>query len=256
MPCAMYLIPVCEARPKPITWMYKKFLIKTTSIAFGIALLMAGLFFDWSTASSSAQAQQQAMPTSTLSPFERLAEPTLPARPLQADQGAQDYWLYCLPCHGDRGQGLTEEFRQTYPPDEVNCWQSGCHGKRPYENGFTLPTSIPPLIGTGALQKFENAAILRAYIFAAMPYWKPGSLTEEQSWRVTSFLLRENGKWAAQDELSASNADSLLVGPPRATPTPQPAPSDAAWISAPLLFIVGSIVLILFWVLLGMFRKK
>lgn len=216
---------------------------------------MAGLFFDSSPASSFNQIQQ-ATPVNTLSPFERLAEPTLPAQPLQADQGAQDYWLYCLPCHGDRGQGLTEEFRETYPPEEANCWQAGCHGKSPYENGFTLPTSIPPLIGTGALQKFENSAILRSYIFAAMPYWKPGSLTEEQSWRVTSFLLRENGKWAAQDELSASNADLILVGPPHATPTPQPAPIDASWILSPLFFIVGFIVLILFFVLLRMFGKK
>ena len=216
---------------------------------------MAGLFFDWSPASSFGQIQQ-ATPVNTLSPFERLAEPTLPAQPLQADVGAQDYWLYCLPCHGDRGQGLTDEFRQTYPPEETDCWESGCHGKRPYENGFTLPATIPPVIGSGTLGKFQNAALLRSYIFAAMPYWKPTSLTEEETWQVTAFLLRENNLWTGQDELNASNADLILVGPPHATPTPQPAPIDASWILSPLFFIVGFIVLILFLVLLRMFRKK
>ena len=139
---------------------------------------MARLFFDGGIAFS---AIQQPTPTSTLSPLERLAKPTLPAEPSQADLGAQNYWLYCLPCHGDRGQGLTDEFRETYPPEEVNCWQSGCHGERPYDNGFKLPAGIPALVGADALQKFPNAAILQAYIQAAMPFWKPGSLAEEES---------------------------------------------------------------------------
>lgn len=37
-----------------------------------------------------------------------LAPPTVPA-PNQADEGAQLYWLHCQPCHGDQGQGLTDE---------------------------------------------------------------------------------------------------------------------------------------------------
>jgi len=216
---------------------------------------MAGLFFDGGTASSFDQ-QQQATPVNTLSPFERLEKPTLPPEPSQADLGAQDYWLYCLPCHGDRGQGLTDEFRETYPPEEVDCWQSGCHGKSPYEFGFTLPRNIAAVIGPGALQKFPTAANLRGYIFAAMPFWKPGSLTEEQSWQVTAFLLRENGKWTAQDELSASNADLILVGPPQAIPSPQPPPTEASLILSTLPFIVGFVVLILLLILLRKIRKK
>jgi cytochrome c len=148
---------------------------------------------------------------STLDPFERLAEPTLPAEPSQADHGAQDYWLYCLPCHGDRGQGLTDEFRETYPPDEVDCWQSGCHGKRPYEFGFTLPTQIPPVIEDHALAKFTDAAQLNAYIRATMPYWNPGTLTEEEAWRVTAFLLRENNLLDVETQLNAENAASVKI---------------------------------------------
>lgn len=182
-----------------------------------MALLFAGLFFDIDTVAS------QAVATPTI---DRLAQPTLPADPTQADQGSQVYWLSCLPCHGDRGQGLTDEFRQTYPVEDQNCWISGCHGKRPYDNGFTLPTAIPAIVGPNTLQKFETAASLRSYIFAAMPYWKPASLTEEETWQVTAYILRESKRLPADMELNASNAASVLVGPPVATSTPQPGPDS------------------------------
>jgi len=41
---------------------------------------------------------------------DRLAPPPTVASPAQADVGAQVYWLNCQPCHGDRGQGLTDEW--------------------------------------------------------------------------------------------------------------------------------------------------
>ena len=225
--------------------MFTRFLFRTGAIALGIALLTAGLFFDGGTASS---IDQQSTPVSTLDPFERLAEPTLPAEPSQADHGAQDYWLYCLPCHGDRGQGLTDEFRETYPPDEVNCWQSGCHGKRPYEFGFTLPTQIPAVIEDHALAKFTDAAQLNAYIRATMPFWNPGSLTEEEAWRVTAFLLRENGLLNGSTELNASNAPSVKI--PRAillTPAGTQQPTDIQKGNGTVVGViaVGAVVLIL-----------
>lgn len=184
----------------------------------GLALLFAGLFFD-ADVSAATRVQADSTPAA-----DRLAEPTLPAVPSQADHGAQVYWLSCMPCHGDVGQGLTDEFRATYPPEEEYCWESGCHGPNPYESGFTLPKKIPAVIGETALAKFTDAAQLHAYIRAAMPFWKPGSLTEEESWRVTSFLLRQNGLWEASTELNASNAAGVKI--PRAaflTPVVTPA---------------------------------
>ena len=225
--------------------MFTRFLFRTGAIALGIALLTAGLFFEGGIASP---VLQEPTPVSTLDPIQRLAEPTLPAQPSQADHGAQDYWLYCLPCHGERGQGLTEEFRETYPPDEVNCWQSGCHGKRPYEFGFTLPTQIPAVVDHSALSKFTDAAQLNAYIRATMPYWNPGSLTEDEAWRVTAFLLRENDLWDASTELNASNAADVKI--PRGsllTPaaTPQPASIQEGNGTLVGVIAVGLIVLIL-----------
>ena len=199
--------------------MTTQFFFRVSFVALIIALLMAGLFFENGIASP---VGQSSTPTATLDPFERLAKPTVPAEPSQADLGAQDYWLYCLPCHGDRGQGLTDEFRETYPPDEVNCWQSGCHGRSPYENGFTLPTAIPAVIGENSLQKFPNAAVLQSYIFAAMPYWDPGSLKEEEVWRITAFLLRSNGLWEAREELNGSNAGEVVVSSAALTPVATP----------------------------------
>lgn len=220
------------------------------SAPFGIALLLAGLFFD-SGVARSVDLQTTPMPTA-----DRLAKPTSPPSPSQADYGAQVYWLSCLPCHGDRGQGLTEEFRQTYPPEEQYCWESGCHGKRPYDNGFTLPMNIAAVIGPGTLQKFPTAANLRGYIFAAMPFWKPGSLTEEQSWQVTAFLLRENGLWQGAVDLDSSNARGLQIpgGTPTLVATPQqdgvPKGSEK---SVGILFLGA---LLLLFALLFIFKKS
>jgi mono/diheme cytochrome c family protein len=214
-------------------------------IALGIALLIAGLFFDGGEASPSLQT----MPTP-----DRLAEPTLPPVPSQADYGAQVYWLSCLPCHGDRGQGLTDEFRAAYPPEEQYCWERGCHGENPYESGFTLPKAIPAVIAPQALAKFSDAAQLQAYIRAAMPFWKPGSLTEEEAWRVTAYLLRQNGLWEGIEELNASNAAEIRIL--RETPTPPPTAEQAqveersgvvSWgMMVAALVILGGILLLVF----------
>ncbi|HNE70507.1 MAG TPA: c-type cytochrome [Anaerolineales bacterium] len=219
--------------------MQYRFFSQLLLVTIGMALLFAGLFFDIDTVAS------QAVATPTI---DRLAQPTLPADPTQADQGSQVYWLSCLPCHGDRGQGLTDEFRQTYPVEDQNCWISGCHGKRPYDNGFTLPTAIPAIVGPNTLQKFETAASLRSYIFAAMPYWKPASLTEEETWQVTAYILRESKRLPADMELNASNAASVLVGPPVATSTPQPGPDSVInldEIQRPVLIVAVLVVALL-----------
>jgi len=197
----------------------KKYLAHLFLFPLGLALLFAASLFQEGTALT---IQAGSTPTATLSPFERLAEPTLPASPSQADEGAQSYWLLCLPCHGDRGQGLTDEFRTTYPPDEEYCWERGCHGERPYENGFKLPMHVPAVIGPdAALGKFSTAAHLQGFILAAMPYWSPGSLTEDESWKITAFLLRENGV-SFGGELNGTNAEQILLSLPGLPPTPTP----------------------------------
>src|SRR5688572_23546779 len=74
----------------------------------------------------SAAQETTATPAPVLTPavtptIDRLAAPPTVENPNQADEGAQLYWLHCLPCHGDQGQGLTDEWRAQYPPEDQNC---------------------------------------------------------------------------------------------------------------------------------------
>lgn len=197
--------------------MQKNALLYFIFAPFGIALLFAGLFLQNGFADNNFD-----LPTITPVPtLDRLAKPTLPAQPRQADYGSQVYWLNCSPCHGDRGQGLTDEFRQQYPPEDQNCWKSHCHGNVTYENGFTLPKVVPQLIGRGSLAKFSTAANLYGFIHQAMPFQRPGVLTNAEYYQLVAFLLRQNGLIDSNTEVNASNAASIIISSPTPIPTPQ-----------------------------------
>jgi hypothetical protein len=131
-------------------------------------------------------------PTPTI---DRLAPPPTVENPTQPDEGAYLYWLNCQPCHGDVGQGLTDEWRAQYPPEEQYCWGRGCHGERPYENGFTLPEEVPALIGEGSLERFETMGQVYHYSRITMPFNAPGSLDEDDYLAITAFLAREHDAW-------------------------------------------------------------
>jgi hypothetical protein len=196
-------------------------LLKIFLFPLGVALLLATFWFQGGTALSTSS-------TNKITPTpDRLAKPTLPAEPSQADYGAQVFWLYCMPCHGDKGQGLTDEFRMIYPPDHQDCWKSGCHGKRPYTNGWTLPPIVPRLIGDGALNNFPNAASLHGFISSAMPFQAPGTMDDKLYWQVTAFLVRQNGLWDGQGEINASNAGQIPIQSVTAVPSLVPVPSMA-----------------------------
>ncbi len=146
----------------------------------------------------------------TMSIPDRLAPPPLPAQPTQADYGAHVYWLACMSCHGDRGQGLTDEWRSAWAPGDQNCWQSKCHAANHPPEGFMLPYSVPPVIGAGTLTKFMTAADLYAYLKARMPWHQPGSLSDEQYWQLTAYLVRANGLLpTAAMTLTSANAHTV-----------------------------------------------
>lgn len=222
--------------------MYKKTLVKFTFLPFGIALLVAGLFFQLGSVSAFGT---QVTPVATQ---DRLAEPTLPAVPSQADRGAQVYWLNCSPCHGDRAQGLTDEFRQQYPTEDQNCWKSRCHGNVTYENGFKLPKVVPALVGSGTLAKFPSAANLYGFIHAAMPFQKPNSLSDEKYYQIVAFLLRQNGLIDSSTIIDGSNAAQIVVS--RATPTPavQQNPVQNQSSGTSIIILIGAAIVILFFV--------
>lgn len=168
--------------------------------------------------------------TATPTPDRLAAPPTVPA-PTQADEGAQLYWLHCQPCHGDQGQGLTDapddDWRAQYPMEDQFCWNSGCHGERPYENGFTIPRQIPALIGSDSLSKFGTVADVYAYIRAAMPRQVPGTLADEEYLAIVAFLARAHGVWDGES-VTAVSAENIILNAEVLTPEPTPTPLATA----------------------------
>jgi hypothetical protein len=126
-----------------------------------------------------------------------------------------------MACHGDRGQGLTEEWRSAWSPGDQNCWQSKCHAANHPPQGFELPVIIPGLIGEGTLPRFETAADLELFICERMPWYAPRTLDETTCWQLAAFLLRENGVLPDGVQLDATNADSVPVNPNVASPINQ-----------------------------------
>lgn len=157
--------------------------------------------------------------------IDRLAAPPTVAVPNQADEGAQLFWLHCQPCHGDQGQGLTDDWRAQYPPEDQNCWDSGCHGERPYDPAFQLPTAVPAIIGDGTLQKFQTLDGVYRYVSVAMPYFFPGDLTQEEYLAIVAHMARANGVWDG----APLTVDTLINYPLHAAAgvqsTPQPTPT-------------------------------
>ena len=148
----------------------------------------------------------------TMSIPDRLAPPFMPEHPTQADLGAHTYYLYCMACHGDRGQGLTTEWRSAWSVGDQNCWQSKCHAANHPPEGFRLPTTVPPVIGKGILDRYQTAGNLHIYISTRMPWHMPGSLKDDQYWQLTAFLARANDLLPGDVSLTPANAASFLWG--------------------------------------------
>jgi len=149
-------------------------------------------------------------PTATPASWLRL--PQMPDSATQADYGAEIYRLVCQDCHGDRGQGLTDEWRSTWAPEDQNCWQSRCHASNHPPEGFILPTFAPPLLGPGSLSNHETALDLYNYIRLRMPFHNPGSLQDWEYMQLTAFLVRER-ELAVDLPLDATGAANLILSP-------------------------------------------
>ncbi|WP_376791913.1 c-type cytochrome [Thermoflexus sp.] len=184
--------------------------------------------------------------------------PVGPARAYQekeAERGAAVFARRCSTCHGDRGQGLTDEWRATWPPTHQNCWKANCHGPQPYpENGFTLPRVVPALIGPNTLRRFATAADLYAYIRARMPFHAPGSLAEEDYRAVTAFLLQQHGIPADDQPFDPEAAQRIPLG--RAVPREEGvlgrirhafSPQDLPWWAGGIVGFAGLVGGALWW---------
>ncbi len=190
-------------------------------IAAGI--LTFGIAFSASAVTGTSAALQQPTAVISVTPtFDsaRLAQPPTVYPPAQADTGAQTYWGMCMSCHGDKGQGLTEDWANSFPPEEKNCWDSGCHADDAPANSFILPqTGIPALAGAGTLARFPNTFELYRYIRENMPFARAGSLTSEEAWALTAYILRMNDREISNFTLDETSGAAIAlhhkVAPPK-----------------------------------------
>jgi mono/diheme cytochrome c family protein len=158
------------------------------------------------------------MPPVSTPTFDRLAPPPMPENPSQADLGAKVYYGVCMACHGDHGQGLTEEWRATRGEDS-NCWQSGCHGSDHPPEGFLInKTCCTAVMGQGTLIRFRNGQDLFEYVSVYMPWWKPGYLKTEEYWQVTAYLLHVHNALPKGVTVDKTNAYIFNVHPSGSMP--------------------------------------
>jgi hypothetical protein len=179
----------------------------------------------------------------TISPtptYDPLAEPPLPEDPSDLELGRNLYWHWCMPCHGDRGQGLTDEFRAIWEPDHQNCWDRGCHGGQGLEEGFPIPTIVPGIANTTHLAHFASVQELSSYLEKTHPPQSPGSLERREYQTIALFVFTMNGR-------------SLIEFPATAAPVPfvtqtltsseesipRPIPMCSLFGIAMLLFLAG-----------------
>ena len=172
---------------------------------------------------------------STTIPKAQASEPT------QVDRGKAVYLHYCSTCHGDRGQGLTDEWRATFPPRDQNCWQSKCHALNHPPEGFVFPHIVPAVAGPDALTKFNTAQQLYGFISKAMPYYAPGLLTSDQYTDITAFLLTLNN--VNFDGTLTPDTESLIHLRPQTSDEAQPASYPAIVLIAVVISGVAGVTM-------------
>jgi mono/diheme cytochrome c family protein len=141
---------------------------------------------------------------------DRLAVPVLPESPTQVESGQYLYYFHCMPCHGDRGQGLTDEWRQVWVEDHRNCWGRNCHAGRSEMDAFYIPRVVPPVSGSPqALGSFQAPEDLFVFLQQTQPPQRPGALSEEEYWALTAFLLDQNDRLPSEAQGPAGLGHSI-----------------------------------------------
>ncbi|HEX2998240.1 MAG TPA: hypothetical protein VHP14_25670 [Anaerolineales bacterium] len=169
----------------------------------------------------------------TLTPtYDPLAEPPLPDHPTEYELGRNLYWHWCMTCHGDQGQGLTDEFRSIWPSDHQNCWGRGCHAGKEGDMGFPIPTVVPALVDEHRLSQFSSQQALTDYLEITHPPQSPGILKPEEYQAIAHFVFTMNGRLP----VSTSSA-----GTPAPAPTPTMTPQEE---STPAAFPISIMILL------------
>lgn len=153
--------------------------------------------------------QTDLTPTPTYDP---LVETPLPENPTELELGANLYWHWCMPCHGDVGQGLTDEFRGIWEEDHQNCWGRGCHAGHSGDMGFPIPTVVPAIVLQDQLARFPSLQTLADFLQATHPPQHPGILEGREYHAIAAYVFEMNER-------------PLEEAAPSATPAPLPTPT-------------------------------
>jgi hypothetical protein len=145
-------------------------------------------------------------------------------------------------CHGDRGQGLTDEWRNVLPSPDNNCWRSKCHAANHPVGGFVFPHQVPAVTGPDFLVSFKNAGALHDFIQSKMPWQAPGSLKPDEYWELTAFLIRLNGYKLGVTVLDAQSAAQIDFSG-KAVNHKAPAPGQIGLIFVALAFVYFGVVI-------------
>lgn len=117
------------------------------------------------------------------------------------DQGASVYNEHCAMCHGDNGQG----------------------GQAPaLAGGIGTLTMAHPVTTVGSYWPY--ATTLFDYIRRAMPFNAPQSLTNDQVYAVSAFILWLNGIVPRQTELNAEDLPKVAMPNRHGFTSPDPRP--------------------------------
>lgn len=124
-----------------------------------------------------------------------------------ADAGDAVFQRWCSTCHGDRGQGLTPEWRATWSADHQNCSQRFCHGPDHPPGAAHIPNNtVPALIGPDTLGRFDTPQELYTYTRTEMPRGWEGHLSSDEYRALTVFLVYHRRLEAGDDPPSTGAA--------------------------------------------------
>ena len=118
----------------------------------------------------------------------------LPAGSGTPEQGSTVYAGACASCHGANGEGKPPAYPQLV---------GGPRGNFNFATDFKIPRTIG--------NYWPYATTLYDYIRRAMPFTAPGSLTPDQTYAVTAYLLNREGIVPAGTNLDAKSLAGIVM---------------------------------------------
>jgi hypothetical protein len=215
---------------------------------YAIAILLISLLVMIGSKSIDVHAQDGQSPTPTYDP---LKEPFVPDNPTDFELGRNWYWHYCMPCHGDKGQGLTDEWRAVWEADHQDCWGNGCHAGERREDSFAIPTVVPPVVSSVKLARFSSLQALYEYLIATHPPQNPGWLDDEQYRAIALYVFSENDR-----PLAESTLPPIVSSTYTNTPLPEAVPVDELSQQPIMIIYVGLGVFLVVMVIWGIRKGR